>query len=78
LFAQVQLFYLPALAQTTTLASTGQQQDIIVTAQERREESQNVGIAMTAVAGQALREAGVNSARDLVKIVPHLQVEDPG
>jgi iron complex outermembrane receptor protein len=75
---QVPLFSLSAMAQTTTLTSTGQQQDIIVTAHERREESQNVGIAMTAVAGQALREAGVNSVRDLVKIVPDLQVEDLG
>jgi iron complex outermembrane receptor protein len=72
------MFASAALAQTAAPASTDQNQDIIVTAQRRREESQNVGMAITAVAGQALREAGVNSARDLVKIAANLQIEDPG
>lgn len=44
--------------------------DIIVTAQKRSESINKVGISITAVSGDMLQQKGIDSAADLVKIVP--------
>ncbi|WP_242140956.1 TonB-dependent receptor [Sphingomonas sp. TREG-RG-20F-R18-01] len=45
-------------------------EDIIVTAQKRSENVQNVPITIQAFSGAALRDSGVNSVQDLTKLVP--------
>ncbi|WP_417318739.1 TonB-dependent receptor [Emcibacter sp.] len=48
-------------------------EDIIVTAQKRREGLQNVPIAITALSGSTLEKAGLDSVGDLVQVTPSLQ-----
>ncbi|WP_308910352.1 TonB-dependent receptor [Pseudokordiimonas caeni] len=54
-------------------ADIGEIEDIIVTAQKRREGLQNVPIAITALSGETLQKAGLKSVGDLVQITPSLQ-----
>lgn len=48
-------------------------EDIVVTAQRRSEGLQNVPIAITALSGDTLQEAGVSSVGELVQLTPSLQ-----
>lgn len=48
-------------------------EDIIVTAQKRREGLQNTPIAITAISGQTLEKAGIDSVGGLVQVTPSLQ-----
>lgn len=48
-------------------------EDIVVTAERRSEGLQNVPIAMTALSGDTLQEAGVSSVGELVQLTPSLQ-----
>lgn len=48
-------------------------EDIVVTAERRSEGLQNVPIAITAIAGDTLEEAGVTSVGELVQLTPSLQ-----
>ncbi len=48
-------------------------EDIVVTAQRRSEGLQNVPIAITALSGETLEEAGVTSVGELVQVTPSLQ-----
>ncbi|WP_417464846.1 TonB-dependent receptor [Kordiimonas sp.] len=48
-------------------------EDIIVTAQKRREGLQNTPIAITALSGQTLEKAGIDSVGGLVQVTPSLQ-----
>src|SRR5689334_15465209 len=48
-------------------------EEVVVTAQKRREELQNVPIAITAVEGATLEKAGVTTVGDLVQLAPSLQ-----
>jgi iron complex outermembrane receptor protein len=64
-------------AQTTTLeppADEGGIGEIIVTAQKRSENSQNVPIAITALSGDAIAASGVTSTLDLKAAAPSLQM----
>jgi iron complex outermembrane receptor protein len=49
-------------------------EDIVVTAQKRSENAQNVPIAITALSNDQLRDAGVTSTLDLKATVPSLNV----
>lgn len=60
--------------QTGDDASDGGLGEIVVTAQKRSENLQKVPIAITAVDGDALQSSGVTDTRDLVAVVPGLQV----
>ncbi|MCU0892155.1 MAG: Plug domain-containing protein, partial [Sandarakinorhabdus sp.] len=66
----------PALAQAakndTIVEDTGAIEDIIVTAQRRRERAQDVPIAITAFSAEALQARGVVNALDLTQFVPNL------
>src|SRR4051812_14808042 len=53
-------------------------QEIVVTAQRKSENLQRAPIAITAVSGEQLRDAGVVSATDLTVLVPALQVPAAG
>ncbi len=66
-----------ALAETSP-SSPGDQaalQEIVVTAQRRAESAQNVGIAMSVLAGQTLADKSISYVNDLQNAVPSLQVE---
>ena len=74
----------PALAQTATTSQTGTSQtataaepldgvsDIIVTAQRRSENVQNVPISITAFGQRQLEERGISSALQIAQFVPNL------
>ena len=51
---------------------------IIVTAQKRAENIQNVPLSIQAVSGEALKAAGVNDPTQLSKLVPSLQISNNG
>ena len=70
-FAQAQSAAPPAAVATPQPApdATG---EIVVTAQRRRENLQNVPITVTAVTAQALAASGVTNTTDLVNVVPGL------
>jgi iron complex outermembrane receptor protein len=63
-------------AQPVAPAATdpSQLEDIVVTAQKRRESAQNVPIAITALSNEQMRDAGVTSTLDLKASVPALNV----
>tara|TARA_R110002110_G_scaffold30741_12_gene108787 strand:- start:423 stop:2786 length:2364 start_codon:yes stop_codon:yes gene_type:complete len=75
--------YGTAQAQTPSPAATEQSADaeatsgeIIVTARRREENLQDVPVAITAIAGDALTQTGVRDGTDLVKVAPSLSVRD--
>ena len=59
---------LGALAQT-------QLEEIVVTAQKREQNLQDVPMAVSAVSGQAMQKAGISDIKDLARQVPSLQVQ---
>jgi iron complex outermembrane receptor protein len=61
----------PAVAQTEDAAL----EEIVVTAQRRQENLQDVPIAISAMTGQMLEDAGVRDPRDLQAYVPSLQFQ---
>jgi iron complex outermembrane receptor protein len=60
-------------ASAPTHVSSGTE-DIIVTAQKRAENVQNVPLSIVAVSGDTLRSAGTQNVVDLGRIVPNLQI----
>lgn len=76
----------PAHAQSTSpatrepVASTDQEpegglSDIVVTAQRRTQNVQDIPIAITAISGDALIQAGIRDPRDLTLLVPNLSFQ---
>lgn len=55
---------------------TGQVADIVVTAQKRSENIQNVPLSIQAVSGEQMTNAGINDASQLGKLVPSLQISN--
>jgi len=76
----------PALAQNGSEQSSGTLEadeqtgiaDIVVTAQRREESLQRAALAVSAVDGDALAEAGVAQPQDLSKLVPALKLSSSG
>ena len=64
----------PAFAQAADEATDAN--EIVVTAQNRKENVQNVPIAINVVSGQALKDAGVSDLKDLGKLAPSVQITD--
>jgi iron complex outermembrane receptor protein len=54
-----------------------QLEEVVVTAQKRAENIQNVPLSIVSVSGEALQNAGVNNVSDLGKLAPSLQI-NPG
>src|SRR5689334_4083255 len=70
-----------ALAQqapTAAAQESGQLEEVIVTAQYRRENLQNTPIAITAVQGDRLEEQSINNVQDLGRLVPNANFVQPG
>lgn len=78
-----------ALAQAVTASTTAPQTepqpsqsdtalgDIIVTAQKRAQNVQNVPIAVSAIGGEALKSRGISDVSNLASVIPSLQVTTP-
>jgi iron complex outermembrane recepter protein len=66
---------LPALAQTVPAENTGGIQEIVVTAQKRAENVQDVPIAISAFTAQALDERAVTSVASLSNIAPNVVLD---
>ncbi len=49
-------------------------EEVVVTAQKRAENVQDVPISITAFSGETLKQAGVNDVRDLRRIAPNLNI----
>src|SRR5512139_1163762 len=67
---------------TATLAAApfgalaqAQLEEIVVTAQKREQNLQDVPMAVSAVSGQAMLDAGIKDVADLARQVPSLQVQ---
>ncbi|MFC7379160.1 TonB-dependent receptor [Brevundimonas sp. GCM10030266] len=70
---------LPAAAQTASEPQATQSaaalDDVVVTAQRRAQNSQDVGIALSVIGGEELDEKGVNVVNDIENVVPNLEVD---
>ncbi|HWW12184.1 MAG TPA: TonB-dependent receptor [Brevundimonas sp.] len=70
---------LPAAAQTVSepqsTHSATALDDVVVTAQRRAQNSQDVGIALSVIGGEELDEKGVNVVNDIENVVPNLEVD---
>jgi iron complex outermembrane recepter protein len=69
----------PAVAQQSSASATPTVglEEVIVTAQKRAQNSQDVGIAISAVSGAELAELGAVSASDITKSVPAVVLTQP-
>ncbi|MFM9937398.1 MAG: TonB-dependent receptor [Novosphingobium sp.] len=69
----------PALAQEALAKEAGAKTDgvaeIVVTAQRRAQNVQDVPIAISAISGDALTETGIRDPRDLMLLVPSLSMQ---
>lgn len=68
----------PALAQEAAADDEGGIEEIVVTAQRREESLQKAAVAVSAVTGDGLIEAGVSDTNGLSKLVPALAVTPTG
>jgi len=75
------LFALCAAAQAQSTPSSGANagiDEVVVTAQKRSESAQNVPIAITALTGESLKDAGIDNALTLANSVPSLEIGNNG
>lgn len=63
-----------APANASTAGTHAGLEEVVVTAQRRIETVQKSSLAISVLGGEALRESGVSQARDLVALVPGLQI----
>lgn len=56
----------------------GQLEEVVVTAQKRSQNAQDVGIAITAMSGDTIRDEGLRQMRDLQSRVPGLTIKNTG
>lgn len=66
-----------AVAQTASTASTGTLEEIVVTAQKREQNSQDIGISLSAVSGAELNSLGAVQATDITKSMPAVVLTQP-
>ena len=67
----------PSLAQAvdpSAAAVEGGLEEIVVTAQKREQNLQNLGVSVTALSGDDLRRMGVDNAMDIGSVVPNVQL----
>jgi len=70
------LVCLPAQAQAPADAGAGTGiEEIVVTAQKRAQNVQDVPIAITAVSAEGIRNGGISSVADLSKLAPNVQLD---
>src|SRR5579862_4635856 len=66
-----------AQAQAQTAASSGALEEIVVTAQKREQNSQDIGISLSAVTGADLNSYGAVAATDITKSMPAVVLTQP-
>ena len=64
----------PAIAMQASPASAQEVDEIVVSAQRREQNQQDVGISITAISGETLRSSGITSAEMLQQTVPGLRM----
>jgi iron complex outermembrane recepter protein len=62
------------MAQSATADTSTELQEVIVTAQKREQRAQDVGLSITPLTGDQLRDEGVTDLVDLTKVVPGLNI----
>jgi iron complex outermembrane receptor protein len=62
-----------ALAQSENLAL----EEVVVTARRRAESLQDAPLAVTAITGDSLRDAGITNLADITELVPNVQINRP-
>src|SRR5262245_53253353 len=67
----------PAMAQEAAAADQGGIEDIVVTAQRREQNLQDIPVAVTAVSLDSIKSYRVQSARDLSGLAPGLTISAP-
>lgn len=67
----------PAAAQQAAAEPAGGLQEVIVTAQKRAQNSQDIGIALSAVSGDQLAALGAVTASDITKTMPAVVLTQP-
>lgn len=65
-----------ALGQAGAATTSGLIHEIIVTAQKWEQSADTVGMAITAVTGEALQERGITSVANLTRVVPGLTLQE--
>lgn len=65
-------------APKTAAAESGQLEEVIVTAQYRRENLQDTPIAITAVQGDRLEEQSITNVQELGRLIPNANFVQPG
>lgn len=66
-----------SFAQSETPPAAGDKvEKVVVTAQRRPQQAQNIGVALTPVSGDTLRDQGINTVNGLENITPSLEVEN--
>ncbi len=67
---------LPVVAQTATDAAAKKDagQEIVVTAQKIKQLASKTSVALTAVNGEALKDAGITDIRGMTELVPNVQI----
>jgi iron complex outermembrane recepter protein len=69
---------LAADAPVATAAAAGTIEELVVTAQKRAENIQDVPLSITAVSAKAMEAKGIENAQDLVRAVPNLRLDSVG
>ena len=64
-----------SLSVVSRQAVAEQLEEMVVTAQKREQNLQDVPMAVSAVSGQAMQQAGISDIKDLARQVPSLQVQ---
>src|SRR5262252_3084065 len=63
--------------QQTAATTTGGLEEIVVTAQKREQNPQEIGISLSAITGNDLSELGVTTASDITKAMPAVVLTQP-
>ncbi|HEY1874682.1 MAG TPA: TonB-dependent receptor [Steroidobacteraceae bacterium] len=66
-----------AVAQQQPAATTGGLEEILVTAQKREQNPQEIGISLSAITGSDLSDLGVTTATDITKSMPAVVLTQP-
>jgi outer membrane receptor protein involved in Fe transport len=64
-----------ALAQEAAAPSSGQLDEVIVTAEKWQQSANTVGMSITTATGEMLEDRGINSVMDLTRLVPGLTIQ---
>lgn len=75
----ISLFKASVLSAAVVTATTAQAQileEVIVTAQKQAQSSQDIGLAIAALSGEALREQGINRGDDLARVIPNVSIQN--